>query len=158
MTKKQRKKYLSILKACLLASTSLIYFMLVYIGYNQLNTNLLDTNKYKGIVANRGIVEVEDSYGRATYNFTMDIKGLNKRLYFSTKSDKKYALPDKILVGDSVTIYYLKKEIVHLEKNSETLISINNYKKDSWLLIMIGLIAGLGTLVFVIYGYKKGKI
>ena len=154
MTRFLNKK-LSLFHAIIFASTSLIYFMLVFIGYTELTTTLSHVDRAESIVVDRGISIKKNRRG-TSYEFYLDMQSLD-RVKFRSKYSICEKLLDDVSIGDKIIVYYKKNNIIQLEKNKTLLLSIKDYQKNSLFLIIIGSIAGFGTLIFVCWAYKKGR-
>ena len=149
----------------LLASTSLIYFFLAYLGYKEQNLDLSDYDRYENIITHKGIGIHHGSRGRKSNVFCISLEGLDEKLGIYRMSRKYNDLLEKVNVGDRVKVYYRKNaekdniniDLIQVEKDGKVLISKDEYEKKESALIYIGLIAGFGTLFMTYRFYRFGK-
>ena len=157
------KKTKHLLCSILFASTSVIYFFLAYIGYEDQNLDLSKCDQYENIVTDKGIGIHYGSRGRKSNVFFLSLKNLDEDLGIYRMSKNYNDLLEKINVGDRVKVYYRKSsnekeniniDLIQVEKDGKILISKDEYEKKESSLIYIGLIAGIVTLIMA-YGYFK---
>ncbi|SKB64362.1 hypothetical protein SAMN05660477_00452 [Soonwooa buanensis] len=161
------KKFKHTLSSILFASTSLLYFLLAYIGYGKQNLDLSEYSQYQNTIINKGIGIHYESKGRKSQVFYIALNNLDEKLGIYRMSKNYDDLLDKIKIGDSIKVYYrpnsnekenINIDLVQVEKNGKILISKNEYENKESALIYIGLIAGIGTLFLAFRHYKYGYI
>ena len=145
----------------LILSTSSIYFILAYKGFNSQKIDYKTLEKHTGTVIERGITERKSGRHYATV-FYVSITGLNQILGLY-RMDKDYSgLIDKLRPGEVITVYFINRpndtiniDLVQIEKDGQIIIEETEYKKKESALIYIGLIGGLFTIGLTAWYYNK---
>lgn len=161
------KKTKHLLSSVLFALTSILYFLLAYIGYGKQNIDLKTKSMYENIVTDKGIGIRYDRKGKESSVFYLSLKGFNEKLGIYRMSKKYDDLLAKINIGEKVKVYYqpgnnkrenINIDLIQVEKNGIIVISKTEYEKKGSILIYIGLIAGIGTLILACRYYKYGSV
>jgi hypothetical protein len=157
-----------LLRSTLIASTSVIYFLLAYIGFKDQDINLSKCDQYENIITDKGVGIHYGNRGRKSNVFFISLKGLDEDLGIYRMSKKYNDLLEKVNVGDRVKVYYRRNldedekdnvniDLIQVEKDGKILISKDEYEKKESMLIYIGLIAGIGTLIAAYAYFKYGN-
>ncbi len=160
------KKTKHTLSSILFAFSSVLYFFLAYIGFENQNIDLNQFQQYENIITDKGIDIHYDSKGGESDVFYISLKGLDEDLGIYRMSKNYDDLLAKFKVGEKVKVYYkasndldnINIDLIQVEKNGETIISKEEYEKKESSLIYIGLFAGFGTILMAYRYYKFGKI
>ena len=161
------KKIKHTLSSILFASTSLIYFLLAYIGYGKQNLDLTKYSQFENKVIDKGIGIHYGNKGRKSQVFYVALDNLSEKLGIYRMSKNYDDLLNNIKIGDVIKVYYrpstnenanINIDLIQVEKNDKILISKNEYENKESALIYIGLIAGIGTILLAFRFYKYGYI
>lgn len=155
------KAYKVEIKSLLIFLTSSIYFLLAYKGYKDQNIELETLSHKIGKIDYVGIDDYRigsKGWKSKILSFMIDSSPREFGVY---RQNKNYNdLVDKIKLGETIKIYYKDQksnhaiiDVVQIEKGGEVILSQFEFEKKQSYLIWIGLIAGIGTIMFAIYYY-----
>jgi len=158
--KKMRERNKHLLKSIAILLTSIIYFFVAYIGFENLNPDLNTLYTQSGIVVKTGKTYRHRSRN-IVYVFYFDIQGLNGRISSFIPIQN---LAENIKSGDKIKVYFkekLKTEmnegVVQIEKNEHIIYSKKQYEVHESIYIWVGLTAGILTVIYSWFYYKKKK-
>lgn len=161
---KEKNKH--ILRSIAILLSSSIYFGLFYFGLQNQNIDISRLSTYSGIVEDSGETYSIGTKGREYLVFYFDIQGLDQRLGIYRMSKDYSDLHKSVRIGDEIKVFYKKysynenvnSDVIQIEKKGIEIYSKKEYERKQSVVIGIGLIAGISTLIYSWFYYKKKKI
>lgn len=159
-----REKNKHILNSIAILLTSIIYFIVAYIGFKNLNPDLTRLNTYTGTVVKSGETYRHNSRNVVSV-FYFDMQGLDERMSIFRVSRNYSDLTGNIKPGDKIVVYFkenkLKNEmnggVVQIEKSGQIVYSKKQYEEHESVYIWVGLTAGILTVIYSWFYYTKKK-
>lgn len=149
------------LYSLLILATSAIYFTLAYIGFADMNINIDDVTKLSDTVIEIGVTNRKSGkYSSKVCYFRLSSIDQTLGVYRATKNYTD--ILNSVRSGSAVTVYYqpntsenINIDVLQLDYRDGTLYEYEEYEKKGIALIIIGLIAGIGTVIGAAFYYKK---
>ncbi len=164
---KLSEKYKHILKTLLVLLSSIIYFFLAHIGYENSHINLDKIDSEIGTVDEVGITQRIGTKGEKSKVFFIQLDNVEKKLGVYRMSKNYADLIEHIKVEDEIKVYYKSKsdkrenvniDLVQIEKKGNIILPKSELENKQSFLIYIGLFFGFGTIIFsYLYYVKKPK-
>lgn len=159
-----KEKAKRIFTTIFILSTSLIYFLVIHIGYSKQNIDLSREVQYTGEVVDCGIGYAKDD--KKSEVFYLSIRGLRETLGIYRMTKNYDDLLGKVQKGDLVKVYYrpqrgkvdeINIDLIQLDKNGQVIIPKIEYENKESSLIYIGLIGVCITFYIAYRHYTKDK-
>lgn len=145
----------------LILLTSLIYLILVFIGYKNQNIDLNSVRKQTGKVIAFGEAIRKSTKAKVFY---IEIEGLYQRLGVYRASKNYQDILSAINKGETVTAYFnddfsgdINIDLIQLEKKSKVIIDKREFEGKESVLIWIGLL-GIAYTIFLSVRYHRKNV
>ena len=148
--------------AIIISMPCFLWGLVIWMGFTNQNIDLTYLNTFRGEVIDRGttIRKAKRIRDPDASVFFVNVRGLNQTLGIYRMSGNYSDLVNKIIPGDSITVYYKFQEktdinidLIQVEKDGRVLIDATEYEKKESSLIYIGFVALLLNIGYSIYYY-----
>ncbi len=138
-----------------------LYFAVAYKGYKDQSIDLKTLKTFTGRISSFGeTIRTSGKYRPKV--FYVDIDGLEQRLGVYRMTRNYETILDKLNTGDTITVYYKNQnpcdvniDLVQIEKNNAILLDKKEYLNKESSLIWIGLLAGVSSILFSLWYFKR---
>ena len=144
---------------------SLIYAMLIGIGFSHQNIDLRDTIRREGVVESVGVFE---RTSRRTYPirqthrheiFYIQLSGTREKLELFRRGFNYDDLLENIHIGDRLTVFVKRinddLDIVQIEKNGTIVLHRSEFERRQRVLIYGGILGLVGNVVALVWAKRR---